>query len=612
MALVALVALLAVPARTASQETPAERVARVLAEVPLFDGHNDLPGKIRDAKTPAGDVGTYDLRAAAPGDTDLARLARGRVGAQIWSVHVDVAHPRPAMQQLEQIDVARRMIAAYPDALGFAWSASDVERVFGSGRVASLLGIEGGHVVESSLGALRAYRRAGVRTMGLTHFANTAWADSGTDQPVWNGLSPFGEEVVREMNRLGMLVDLAHTSPATMSDALDVTEAPVIFSHAAARALADHPRNVPDSILARLPENGGVLMQLFYPPYLVEGEDPVATIADVADHIEHVRDVAGVDHVGIGSDFDGIPRYVEGLEDVATYPALFEELVRRGWSDDELRKLAGENLLRVMREAESVARRIQRVRPPSTRAIAELDGPRWRPLFNGRDLTGWIPKIRGHAAGEDPYGTFRVEDGLLTVGYEGYARFDDRFGHLFHEVPLGAHYQLRVEYRFVGDQAPGGPGWAVRNSGVMIHAQAPATMGLDQDFPVSLEVQLLGGDGSATRPTANLCTPGTHVEIGGVLTERHCTPAAAPTFHGPQWVTVDVFVRGDQIVHVVAGDTVLAYSRPVVGGGVVSGVPQEAKVDGTPLTGGYLALQSESHPVQFRRVLVRELEAGRR
>jgi membrane dipeptidase len=369
--------LLTSPSASGAQETAEERVRRILDEVPLIDGHNDLPGKIREVKSSEGDVWLYDLRGETDGDTDLPRLRRGMVGAQFWSVHVDVDHPRPAMQQLEQIDIAHRIIEAYPDELEFAGSVSDIERVFGTGKIASLLGIEGGHVIENSLGALRAFYRAGVRYMGLTHFSNTDWADSGTDSVVVDGLSPFGEEVVREMNRMGMLVDLAHVSPATMSDALNVTEAPIIFSHAAARALADHPRNVPDSILLRLRDNGGVLMQLFYPPYLDVSEEPRATIQDVADHIEHIRDVAGIDHVGIGSDFDGIPTYVSGLEDVSTYPTLFVELVRRGWSDDDLRKLAGRNLLRVMLEAESVASRLQRQRPPSTRTIEEMDSPRY-------------------------------------------------------------------------------------------------------------------------------------------------------------------------------------------------------------------------------------------
>lgn len=368
--------LAALPDGGLAQESISERVRRILSEVPLIDGHNDLPGKIREVKTSEGDIGLYDLRAPTAGDTDFPRLKQGMVGAQFWSVHVDVAHPRPAMQQLEQIDIAHRMIEAYPDELEFAGSVSDIERVFGSGKIASLLGIEGGHVIENSLGALRAFYRAGVRYMGLTHFSNTDWADSSTDDVVVGGLSPFGEEVVREMNRMGMLVDLAHVSPGAMSDALNVAEAPIIFSHAGARALADHPRNVPDSILRRLPENGGVVMQLFYPPYINTDVDSTAVLSEVADHIEHIRDVAGVDHVGMGSDFDGIPTYVDGLEDVSTYPALFGELAGRGWSDEDLKKLAGENLLRVMREAESAARRIQRTRAPSTKTLEEMDRKR--------------------------------------------------------------------------------------------------------------------------------------------------------------------------------------------------------------------------------------------
>lgn len=378
LSLALLALLLCAPADSTAQETPAQRVERILSEVPLIDGHNDLPGNIREVKTSEGDVRLYDLRTRTTGDTDIPRLRQGMVGAQFWSVHVNVDHPRPAMQQLEQIDIAHRVIEAYPDVFEFAGSASDIERVFGSGKIASLLGIEGGHVIENSLGALRAFYRAGARYMGLTHFANTDWADSATDEPVWDGLSPFGEEVVREMNRLGMLVDLAHVSPASMSDALNVAEAPVIFSHAGARALADHPRNVPDSILRRLPSNGGLVMQVFFPPYINTGVDSTATVAEVADHIEHIRDVAGIDHVGIGSDFDGIPLYVEGLEDVSTFPALFIELARRGWSDEDLGKLAGENLLRVMREAEAAARRLQRHREPSTKTIEELDGDRDR------------------------------------------------------------------------------------------------------------------------------------------------------------------------------------------------------------------------------------------
>lgn len=236
--------------------------------------------------------------------------------------------------------------------------------------------------------------------------------------------------------------------------------------------------------------------------------------------------------------------------------------------------------------------------------------PPWMPLFNGRDLEGWTPKIRGSELGVDPAGTFRVDDGLLTVGYERYGEFGDRFGHLFYEAPF-SRYRLLVEYRFVGEQAPGGEAWAFKNSGVMFHAQAPETMGVDQDFPISLEAQLLGGNGVDERTTANLCTPGTHVEMAGRLVEQHCVESSSRTVHDDAWVVLELVVLGDSaITHIVDGDTVLAYAKPVVGGGVVSGHDPAAKADGSPLDGGYIALQSESHPIQFRRVLIQRLDAG--
>lgn len=237
--------------------------------------------------------------------------------------------------------------------------------------------------------------------------------------------------------------------------------------------------------------------------------------------------------------------------------------------------------------------------------------PEWTSLFNGEDLTGWIPKIRGSETGDDPFSTFRVEDGLLTVGYEGYETFESRFGHLFYAEPFSS-YQLRVEYRVVGEQVGDGPGWAFKNSGVMVHSQSPESMQPDQDFPISIEAQFLGGNGSDPRPTANLCTPGTHVEMEGELFEPHCINSTSPTFHGEEWITVDLFVRGgESITHVVNGDTVLAYQRPQVGGGNVGGHDPAAKPDGSVLESGYIALQSESHPIQFRQVLIRELEPGR-
>jgi membrane dipeptidase len=312
---------------------------------------------------------------------------------------------------MEQIDLTRRMIARYPEDLAFATTAAEVEGAMKEGRIASLLGIEGGHAIENSLGALRAFHDLGVRYMTLTHSATLDWADSSGEDRRHDGLTPFGEEVVREMNRLGMLVDLSHVSPATMDDALRVTEAPIIFSHSSARAVCDHPRNVPDGILARMPDNGGVVMITFVAAFVspefsaasqplwkefeertegVEDADerhriwkelkarmpkiPVA-LGEVADHVEHVRKVAGVDHIGLGGDYDGNDSWPEGLEDVSGYPNLFAELIRRGWSDADLAKLASGNILRVMREAEAVAARLQEERPPSTATLEELDGP---------------------------------------------------------------------------------------------------------------------------------------------------------------------------------------------------------------------------------------------
>jgi len=234
----------------------------------------------------------------------------------------------------------------------------------------------------------------------------------------------------------------------------------------------------------------------------------------------------------------------------------------------------------------------------------------WRSLFNGEDLSGWTVKVAGHDLGDDPLRTFRVQDGLLTVSYEHYDTFGERFAHLFYDEPFSS-YVLRIEYRFIGEQIEGGSDWAVKNSGVMFHAQRPESMARDQDFPISLEAQFLGGNGTDERPTANLCTPGTHVVMDGELTERHCTNARAPTYHGEEWVTVDLIVRGGtSITHVIDGDTVLTYERPVVGGGAVNGYDEAAKNDGDPLTGGYIALQSESHPIQFRQVLLRALPRG--
>jgi membrane dipeptidase len=365
----------AVPASAQQEPDPyMARALRVLSGTPLIDGHNDLPWAIRESAAPH-DVAApaNDLRGHPDFMTDIARLRRGHVGGQFWSVYIpyESVDSGAARMQLEQIDIAKQIIARYPEVFEEAYDASDVERIFGSGKIASMLGIEGGHAIENSLGALRAYYAMGVRYMTLTHNGTLDWADAATDEAKHGGLTAFGREVVREMNRLGMLVDLSHTSPETMNDALDVSEAPVIFSHSDARALRDHPRNVPDAVLRRLPGNGGVVMVTFVPSFLTDRDS--ATIGDVADHIEHVVEVAGVDHVGIGSDFDGITSTPVGLEDVSTFPKVFAELARRGWSDGDLAKLAGENVLRVMRRAEAVARRLQRERPPSTATIEELD-----------------------------------------------------------------------------------------------------------------------------------------------------------------------------------------------------------------------------------------------
>ncbi|MCU0624453.1 MAG: dipeptidase [Gemmatimonadaceae bacterium] len=408
-ALAAWTAAAAQPAPSARDRAVAERV---LKAVPLIDGHNDLPWAIRNAKAAPRDVDAYDLRTTTPGHTDLARLAAGRVGGQFWSVYIpgNIRDSGFARVQLEQIDIARRVIAKYPDRLRFATTAAEVRAAFAAGRIGSLMGMEGGHAIENSLGALRAFFDAGVRYMTLTHNQTLDWADAATDSARRGGLTPFGREVVREMNRLGMLVDLSHVAPSVMSQALDVSAAPVIFSHSSARAIADHPRNVPDSILARLPKNGGVVMVTFVPgfvsPRLIAWNRaraakaaelrrgmaadtvaarreleawvaatpaPKATLADVADHVDHIRKVAGVDHVGIGGDFDGIDTVVEGLEDVSKYPGLFAELSRRGWTESELRKLAGENILRVMTAAEQVSARLRRERKPSTATIEQLD-----------------------------------------------------------------------------------------------------------------------------------------------------------------------------------------------------------------------------------------------
>ncbi len=390
-----------------SNDTALQHARALLKSTPLIDGHNDLPWVIREYKQAPRDVEAYDLRQHTPHDTDLPRLKDGQVGAQFWSVYIpgEIKAEGYAKVQLEQIEIARRFIARYPESLALALTADDIETIFKQGKIASLLGMEGGHAIENSLGALRAYYLLGVRYMMLTHNVTLDWADAALDKPKRNGLTAFGKEVVREMNRLGMLLDLSHVSPKVMSDALAISAAPIIFSHSSARALTDHRRNVPDSILTKLPQNGGVVMVTFIPAfvsqaladweaalekrlhavpaaeharvnveYTAQHPRPKATLRHVADHIEHVRKVAGNDHVAIGSDYWGGGDMPEGLEDVSKFPYLFAELIRRGWSDADLKKLAGENMLRVLRQAEATALRLQKARPASTATIEELDG----------------------------------------------------------------------------------------------------------------------------------------------------------------------------------------------------------------------------------------------
>ena len=406
------------PRPTVTDAAALRHARRLLARHPVVDGHNDLAWTIRNDAQARGDVAAYDLRRPTRGDTDLARLRAGGVGGQFWSVYIpgDLDGGRFARVQLEQIDIARRVIARYPERLTPALTAADVEQARRRGRIASLLGIEGGHAIEGSLGALRAYYDLGVRYMTLTHNVTLDWADSCNDVRRHGGLTDFGREVVREMNRLGMLVDLAHASPEVMAHALDVSEAPLISSHSSCRALTDVTRNFPDTILRRLPKNGGVIMITFVGPFVSQaaadararamaelkprlegvtepGERhrlerahlrqqrlPKANIADVADHVEHARRLAGADHVGLGGDYDGNEEWPVGMEDVSTYPVLFAELIQRGWSDRDLAKLSRGNILRVMREAEAAALRLRRrrvtratpaARGGATRAIAE-------------------------------------------------------------------------------------------------------------------------------------------------------------------------------------------------------------------------------------------------
>jgi len=406
-------ALLALSLAQTALAATSEQIARAaLKASPVVDGHNDVPEQVRDrfdndlSKFNFNDTTNTATASNIAMHTDLARLKKGMVGGQFWSVYVpaSLSEPEAVTAVTEQIDLVHRLVDAYPDRLMLALTASDIEAGFKSGKIASLMGMEGGYAIASSMGVLRQMYRAGARYMTLTHSKTTAWADSGTDAPKFDGLSPFGVEVVKEMNRIGMLVDLSHVSEATMMDALDVAKAPVIFSHSGARAVDGHGRNVPDSVLARLPKNGGVVMVVFLPDYVSEqvriwaaqraGEEgrlnkllpyapdqvkaglaawekanpkPAATIAQVADHIDHIRKVAGIDHIGLGGDYDGMDSAPVGMEDVSGYPALFVELAKRGYSQADLEKISSRNIIRALRQAEQTAASLKAVPPSEAR-----------------------------------------------------------------------------------------------------------------------------------------------------------------------------------------------------------------------------------------------------
>lgn len=383
--LAAALGLVMLVASVHAQDFKARAIA-IHKQTPLIDGHNDYPWALRDLD-PGKDLSKADIAEPVPKlMTDIPRLRQGGVGGQFWSVYT----PSTMMDKdatrvtMEQIDVVHRMAQKWPTVFEIAYTAADVERAFKAGRIASMIGMEGGHSIDNSLGALRMFYALGARYMTLTHNGNLRWADAAADKPEHGGLTKFGEEVVREMNRLGMMVDLSHVSPDTMEDALRVTEAPVIFSHSSARALCNVPRNVPDNVLQMVAKNGGVVMVTFVPGFISqevadfnarpEAERkgmtaPRATLSQVADHIDHIRKVAGIDHIGLGGDFDGITDVVQGLEDVSKYPDLTAELLKRGYSEADVKKIIGQNVLRVMRQVEKVAAGLQKVRQPSTVTI---------------------------------------------------------------------------------------------------------------------------------------------------------------------------------------------------------------------------------------------------
>lgn len=377
--LAVIVAAAAAPPSAVAQEV-SEEAARIHEEAIVVDGHNDLPWRIRNEAALEIDPLTLDRR-NEEGHTDIPRLEEGGIDVQWWSVYVDpeIHGPEATAVQLEEIDVAKRLCRTFPE-LEMAYTPDDVDRITGDGRTACLLGMEGGHVISNSIPVLRQLYEAGARYLTLTHFRTLSWADAAGDV-THGGLTHFGEEVVREMNRLGMVVDLSHVSDQTMTDALRVSEAPVIFSHSGARALADHPRNVPDRVLRRLEENGGVVMVIFYPGYLVPDADTLSSdylsansdVGTIADHIDHVVEVAGIDHVGLGSDFDGVSYLPRGMKDVSDLPNLTQELLDRGYTEEEIGKILGGNAMRVFRETHETAQRLQEERSPSTARLPHYD-----------------------------------------------------------------------------------------------------------------------------------------------------------------------------------------------------------------------------------------------
>lgn len=391
-----------------------QQAIEILESVPLFDGHNDAPYQYRNrVGYKFSELDFYDTtQLDNPMHTDIPRLKEGRVGAQWWSVYVpaNIPEDEAVKRTMEQIDFVNRMAEKYPDEFEMAYTADDVERIFAEGKIASLIGMEGGHSISNSLATLRMFYDLGARYMTITHSRTLDWVDAAGDEPQHDGLSGFGEEVIREMNRLGMAVDLSHVTPATMKDAIRVSEAPVMFSHSNIRAISNHPRNVPDDVLQLLPEKDGLVMVTFVESFTSEelrqwyaersgylakmeslyagqpdiisemmdewseeNEMPKSTLEQVADHIDHIRDQVGVDHIGIGGDYDGVSSLPTGLEDVSTYPDLFAELLKRGYSEDDLRKIAGENMLRVLRGIEATAERLQQEREPSEVLITDFE-----------------------------------------------------------------------------------------------------------------------------------------------------------------------------------------------------------------------------------------------